>query len=221
MTAHSFWKFGDLVATSGGFFAIAEMYLRQSIGGADEIPTSTGAFSSFGAPYTPDKACDLNPATLYSANGSGPSEYIAFGYASPINAVEIYMQARADVVNTNIQSGNLYYSDTSITGPWTLFAPFSVSPWTTTGQIQTYDFPTDEVLVAAQSAFVPLLPITDNVKVSAQSAFVPMLAQSVKVASQAAFVAMLAPAVKVTAQSAFLPMFPGAPVPRRRQYYLQ
>lgn len=146
MAAHAYWKLDNLNTAGtppGNAISMAECYIRQTVGGANEIPIAFATSSVFGG-FTGALTYDLNPATIWAgATGNVPA-WISFQYAAPITCAELYMQARGDSSPFEGQtptSGNIYFSDDGIT--WTLYKPLAFSAWSL-GGIQTYTVPPAE-----------------------------------------------------------------------------
>ena len=205
MAAHLYWKIGDLTSPAAmGYLAGAEAYLRQSTGGANEIPIGSTASRSYASP--PSVLYDGDPSTWWASNGSSDTDpYVAFQYPTAIDAIELLWLSRSDAGNQAPLSANIYYSDTGLTGPWALVGSVAFSTWSN-GNTQT-----SEVEVAPPS-----------LKVSEQSAQFAFTQPGAIVTEQSAQFAFTQPGAIVTEQSAYVAMMMPPPpvILRRRSSYV-
>lgn len=193
MAAHRYWKLDNLqTADTGNYVAGAACLLRQTIGGADEIP-----IASVSSPYYADP-----PAVLYDGNplswwaSQAAPRFVAFDYGSPISVAEILWQNRPDYVPQGCLGGDLLYSDTSLSGPWLPAGNFTFSAWTSAGETQTtavVPIPPG-ISISEQSGYAALLSNNPGVQVSEQAAYAALRPPSgLFLSEQAAYVVLLAP----------------------------
>jgi hypothetical protein len=221
-TGHRYWKVGDLYSGQG-YVSAGELWLQ--VGGADVIPPiAYVASSELDGGSLGSLAFDGTPASRWMTNGSQDgTSAIAFDYGTLIPPETVRLQApTGDPPGRTAHTGNLYWSDDSIDGPWTLFNSLSwPADWGSgSEQFATVANPPPSLAlkVASQAAFAAITS-GPALNVVSQAAFAAMTQKSVDVAAQAAFAAMTQKTVNIASQSAFA-VFMIAP-PRRRQYYLQ
>lgn len=134
MAAHRYWRLDSFTGGAGGYISGAEAYLRQTVGGTNEVPTA----SSGSTPYSSSQTVlyDGDPATWWATNAAG--WFVAFDYGANIDPVELFWQNRPDYGIQSPTGMTLSWSDTGLTGPWTVKSYFSFgSSWSTNGQTQT------------------------------------------------------------------------------------
>lgn len=202
MPAHRYWMIGEMTSVgSGGYVAGAECYIRQTVGGSNEVPIA----STSSAPYSDPASVlyDGNPATWWASN-SNPI-FVAFDYGSPINFAEMMWQARPDEHSQGLLTANIYYSDTSLSGPWLPAGSVTFASWTADGEVQV----------------VALTPIPPGISVSDQSGYAAMQGPNgFNVSEQSGYVSMKGPnGFNVSEQAAYVVLIYGAPPPadNRRQ----
>lgn len=214
MFPHRFWKLSVMTTgdTGGsGYVAGAEAYLRQTVGGANEIPVASASSPQYSSPAS--VLYDGDPSTWWASNSS--PRFVAFDYgaSNPITPVELMWQNRPDYVPQGLLTATIQWSDSSIAGPWNDYATVTFADWTAAGEIQT--------------AELALIPVDPGEAVSELSGFVAMTAPpGQQVSELSAFVALQPPAgMAVSELSAYVAIVvaatpPPPPPERRRQYTL-
>lgn len=163
---HRYWRLDALqnqTGTPGSFNQLCEFYFRQTVGGANEIPVAGLAGSTWSGANSIDKAYDGDSATFWMQN-FGNAPWVAFDFGAAITPEELYLQASTgDIFARSLRTATLYYSDTSINGPWTYAFGVAFSAWSADGQIQTVDLtaPADEVDSTKAGIVASALPVPD------------------------------------------------------------
>lgn len=228
MVAHRFWQLSDLSAPAGGgYFGMAECYLRSVLGAGNFIPTASAASSSFSSGFGPANTYDGDPNNAWVSAGNDNPTWIAYDYGVPISPVEIVITARNNGQPEQAPiAGNIYYSDVSLGGPWTLWEGFTFDPWTN-GETQTFGLvPEPQLNVSTQEAMVALSSTTEGLYVSVQEPMVGMSppASALDVSVQEALLSMMTPAdsIQVAEQVVMVAMVQAPPPAfvRRRSYFV-
>lgn len=174
MGAHRYWKLGDLNTPSppGNALSMAECYLRATVGGSNFAPVAAVSSTNFDGSTTVAKCYDGNAATLWgSASGDTTgSAYVAFDYGSAVDPGALFVQARNDSSPFYQQTPttiNIYWSDTGLSGPWTLAFTVTPAAWTSLGQTQEFDLkvPTPDIRVQKVASLVVALAPAVGVEV--------------------------------------------------------
>lgn len=149
MAAHSHWRI-NVTQNDGdvNFLAIAEVEMRASIGGADQCSGGTPSASTSDGTAPASSAFDNDSATRWSTTSGTLTGWLRYSFASPVDVVEITIQAHPATPARSPRVFSLQHSDDGST--WTDFASYTSTGWTA-GQIRTF------VGVNASSASTPAI----------------------------------------------------------------
>lgn len=208
MTAHRYWRLMDMATADGaGYVAGAECYLRQTVGGTNEIPVASTSSAYYADP--PAVLYDGNPLSWWAS--LAVPRFVAFDYGAAITPVEMLWRNRPDYVPQGLMGCTLQWSDTGLSGPWVDYADVTFSTWSAAGEVQT-----------AAITFIP------GERISEQTAYVPLAAPPGEGVSEQSAYAVLGgpPGMALSEQTAYVVLVassgppPPTPVVRRRQYTL-
>lgn len=160
MAAHRFWRLMHIFNDPAvGFANLCEFYLRQSPGGANEVPVASAASSQYLPAFGPEKSYDGDNTTCWRQffGDENPDCWVSYDYGAPIDPVEMYQQSpNGGGLDTQAsKTFDLQYSDVSLTGPWTTWKSTGFAdPWLTGGQIQVQDLTVPTPFITATKAAI-------------------------------------------------------------------
>ncbi|MBF0613101.1 MAG: discoidin domain-containing protein, partial [Magnetococcales bacterium] len=117
MSNHLYWR---LYITEGfgasgnlGYYAISEIEMRATSGGADQCNGGTAtAHDSYSATYAPSKAFDnLISSTWWASYTNNPVDWIKYAFASAVDVTELAITNRNLTTNYPPKSFKLQWSD--------------------------------------------------------------------------------------------------------------